>query len=145
MTITEEDVADLRAGDIVRVTGWYGATVEGPLSEGDRTLWLAEHIRVRRADGSVGLPGLQHATLTVVSRAPRALYVNSDRAEPVPGDVVRDADERTFLYTESPFSNDKEKWVGAQPLDGGIDWRPTGRLATPLRLLVDGETGRCVP
>ena len=75
------------------------------------------------------------ATLTVVSRVPR-LYVNHDRAVPVPGDVVR-----------SDGVGDRRVWflnsLGWQSL-GGTTAR-YHELPARLRLLVDGETGQVVP
>ena len=68
-----------------------------------------------------------------------ALYVNHDRTEPVPGDVVRDADNpewNGWLYLRS----DNGRWLDSSR----GEWFEKA-MPTRLRLLVDGETGQVVP
>jgi hypothetical protein len=150
VTITREQVADLRPGDVVelRLDDWAkGAAIRGPLRSteqetlvlpipgGDGVYWV-------RGDNGHAFDGA-HRTLTVISRAPRPLYVNHHRTEPVPGDVVRDAD-----------SGHNAVWLCGDPGDPGrLCWAQSGppfwvsrdRLPDRLRLLVDGETGEVVP
>jgi hypothetical protein len=135
VTITREQVADLRPGDVVELTaGDY--VIRGPLhaSAGE----LAVHIWTIRLESGAPYGGAQpDRTLTVISRAPRPLYVNHDRAKPVPGDVVREEDPDgpttwlmdSFHTWQSADSTRKE----SDP----FEW--------PLRLLVDGTTGQVVP
>ena len=109
----------------------YGGLRVGPNmvrgSEGDPGPWMTE----------------DNQTLTIISRAPRSLYVNHSRTEPVAGDVVRDAD-----------SDDPTVWIHADPA-GATQWARGGsyegdwwfdrsELPERLRLLVDGETGQVV-
>lgn len=145
--ITREQVADLRPGDVVEVAAdhWPSGSVwRGPVYEALGDLRVAGGL-VRYDDGEP-LRGAEW-TLTVVSRAPRPLYVNHDRTEPVPGDVVRDAD--------SDLDVDRRVWL----CDPAGDWwtgaedtvrmagSPTFEIGFPERLwlLVDGETGQVVP
>lgn len=136
MTITREQVADLRPGDVVELHFTDGYDVErtyrGALRESGGLLYLA-HLSLRGPDGE---PRRRDGTLTVVSRAPR-LYVNHDREKPKSGDVVRDADDQ-----DSPLS-----WNCVHGTWYGPDGISISRSDMParLRLLVDGETGRCVP
>jgi hypothetical protein len=140
--ITKEQVADLRKGDVVELySGVY--TIRGPLrAHCDGSLWLHFWL-IREEDGEPYLGHIKRRTLTVISRAPRSLYVNHPRAIPAVGDVVRDAenddDARTWCYDGD---------------DGGVCWQRLddgagvfdSRSALParLRLLVDGETGMVV-
>lgn len=137
--ITREQVGALQPGDVVRCTSprYPGLFSEGPLRESGGRLMLGGSV-IRCDDGSPSYPDW---TLTVVSRAARPLYVNHPRTEPVPGDVVRDADS----------SNDRHTWV--KNVDGfthewlavpGHVYVPREQLPDRLRLLVDGETGQVV-
>ena len=141
--ITREELADLRPGDVVELTDtrYPGVVTSGPLRDDAGELLLGA-FTVRAFDGLPAHP--RQRTLTVVSRAPRPLYVNHPRTEPVAGDVVRDADDDT---------GDQRTWM----LDAGghvrTPWRcgfiggsyTRGDLPARLRLLVDGETGQAVP
>lgn len=146
--ITREDVRDLRAGDVVELRFASGSTIRGPLeSFGPRApgLWIVDTgLTVRAPHGGPGLfPDA--ATLTVISRAPRPLYVNHSRTTPVPGDVVRDADDDGNRQTWQHDGNPDSWW---QPGPYGSPQRKRLlREALPhrLRLLVDGETGQVVP
>lgn len=140
--ITKEQVADLHEGDVVELGFSSGAIVRGPLVEDRHTggLDIADAgWSVRQGDG--GLPyGLERIaeTLTVVSRAPRPLYVNHDRTAAVKGDVARDSQshdgERTWVF-------DGARWHWTRHPD-----EVAGDLKrVTLRLLVDGETGQVVP
>jgi hypothetical protein len=113
--ITRADVADLREGDVVRLkwelAGVPGVTftATGPLAQCYGVLAVGGY-GVRT---STGAPARPSASLTVVSRAPRPLYVNSDRTEPVPGDVVRDADDDSNPRT----------WVAGHDAGRLSEWR----------------------
>lgn len=141
MTITREQVADLQPGDVVEITEIVDGDVythRGPVraEPGHRDFLTFAGYTIHNAQGR---PGLWIDTLTVVSRAPRPLYVNHPRTEPVPGDVVRDADSgdpRTWHYLT---------WPGGPWYDLRGNGKKRVDLPTRLRLLVDGETGRCVP
>ncbi len=133
--ITREQVADLREGDIVELVFAQdpNITIRGPLDEDqDGTLQLGRYGVIRFEDGEVPRGGTDR-TLTVVSRAPRPLYVNHHRTEPVPGDTVHPGDG-----TSSIAFRTVNGWV----------W-PNGTWARVagdgLRLLVDGESGQVVP
>jgi hypothetical protein len=142
--ITREQVADLQPGDVVEVASeeWpAGTVVRGPLWMQDgETLQVARTV-VRHWDGHE--PFDTGLTLTVVSRAPRPLYVDSDKTEPDPGDVVRDADDgrslSAWLYGRSELGI--MAWRGTVT---GV-WHLRDILPARLRLLVDGETGQVVP
>jgi hypothetical protein len=147
VTITREQVADLRPGDVVEYSGhpdFRGAKIVGPLVAEHDALLVGEYV-VRRGDG--GPPGYRNGdlTLTVVSRAPRPLYVNHDRAEPVPGDVVRDADDDSSTRVWACHAEPVKyllPWILLAGLSHEVE---TDELPVRLRLLVDGTTGRCVP
>jgi hypothetical protein len=131
--ITRAAVADLREGDVVelRHPGWQGAVVTGPVYLGGGGLWVASH-------RLVGGPWASLLQVTVVSRAPRPLYVNHPRTEPVAGDVVRDADNdewNGWLYLRS----NNGRWLDSSR----GEWFEKAMPAR-LRLLVDGETGQVV-
>jgi hypothetical protein len=148
MTITREQVADLRPGDVVEMRFPSGASLRGPLTEVDFGAGAGLGIvdvgwQVRLSDGTPAwaLTDLG-ANLTVVSRAPRRLYVNHPRTKPVPGDVARDAGSedhgRVWVYGSDTR---KQFWRWSEyPSENA------GPLSTVrLRLLVDGETGQVVP
>jgi hypothetical protein len=144
MTITREQVADLQPGDVVELRDdrWPEVVIRGPVritENGDSY-----------AVGELGispafLPEFRQPynaatrTLTVVSRAPRPLYVNHPRTEPAGGDVARDADGdlpgRVWVYAGIAGT-----WRWAEhPSEAA------GQLKdVRLRLLVDGETGQVV-
>ena len=152
--ITREQVADLHPGDVVRISldDGHGFAVEGPLrwSEqrvqgGDALVLDHPHIAgtywVRNSNGTPY--DEKFRTLTVVSRAPRPLYVNHPRTEPVAGDVVRDADtddHRVWMFVD-PADN-STAWVSPSETDSW--WQRRSDLPARLRLLVDGETGMAV-
>jgi hypothetical protein len=143
MTITREQVADLHEGDVVRLSSpaWADSSIQGPLKKGpDGALGLAfaglGH-SVRYADGSP--PTDDRLSLTVVSRAPRPLYVNHPRTEPVIGDVARDADNDSDTMTWSSLGS-PSAWYDTAGYSVG-----RAELPARLRLLVDGETGQVVP
>jgi hypothetical protein len=138
-------IDDLRPGDVVELRFPSGTTIRGPLvEEATGRLGIADagwDITPR------GLTGPQpywmgRADLTVVSRAPRPLYVNHDRTKPVAGDVVRDADSdsdpRTWVRNAEGFSH--EWMTGRTHL-----YVPRENLPARLRLLVDGQTGQVLP
>jgi hypothetical protein len=144
VTITREQVADLREGDVVEYhrSDWPdGVVIRGPLhrsKSGGQWIGLAT-FAIRFDDGDVnGFAFDKDTTLTVVSRAPRPLYVNHDRTEPVPGDVVRDAD------SDDPATWHYLTWPGGPWYDLRGNGKPREALPARLRLLVDGETGQAV-
>jgi hypothetical protein len=150
MTITQEQVADLHPGDVVelRLDEWPpGQAIRGPLVlsktyPGVLEIQIPGHASrywVRTENRGPFNPG--NRTLTVVSRAPKPLYVNHTRTEPVPGDVVRAAEgdgSETYHYVRIDFG---APW-GATT--GGKRY-PREHIPARLRLLVDGETGMTVP
>jgi len=133
MSITREQVADLRPGDVVDLVTRERITV-AQVVDGEAYPYIG--------DGSA--PEL--LSLTVISRAPRPLYVNHDRTEPVAGDVVRDADGgdgRVWIVDASG-----DCWTphaGTVYMKGATLDRLGITLPDRLRLLVDGETGQVVP
>lgn len=137
--ITHEQVVDLQPGDVVRFRfdTWPQDTfVQGSL-EGSETgaLLVAGHF-VRYDKDRPHVNG--DATLIILARKSRPIYVNHPRTEPAAGDVVRNADDDDdtsvwlFGYT---YEND-EMWMDAHR----ILYRD--KLPQRLRLLVDGETGK---
>ncbi|MCU1617357.1 MAG: hypothetical protein JWO98_4897 [Frankiales bacterium] len=136
--ITREQVKDLQPGDVVEVThaDWPdGTVVRGPLWMHDGETLQVSRIVIRHWDGRH--PYDTGLTLTVISRAPRPLYVNHPRTEPVPGDVVREDDpEGATTWLMDSFRTWQSK-DSTHDQDRGFEW--------PLRLLVDGETGMTVP
>ncbi len=154
--ITSEQVADLQPGDIVEYAGHpelKGAKVIGPLHlrNGDGTLYVADYV-VRDTGGEPGRYAREQLTLTVVSRAPRPMYVNHPRTKPVPGDVVRLTDCVGDSYTNVYLprnEQDDEPWLSIHH-DPGARYSDEDALVGHLdgwqtRLLVDGETGQVVP
>jgi hypothetical protein len=142
MTITRGQLADLQPGDVVRCTdpAYPGLFTEGPLADDGGVLRLGA-TAFRCDDGSVGY-AVKGWDLTVVSRAPRRLYVNHPRTKPVPGDVARDAGSedhgRVWVYGSDTR---KQFWRWSE-----YPSEYAGPLSTVrLRLLVDGETGQVVP
>jgi hypothetical protein len=164
VTITREQVRDLQPGDVVEVRFASGSLMRGPLTAdgygGDPLLGIADvHWPLRLRDGDVQ-HYLKACDLAVVSRAPRPLYVNSDRTEPVPGDVVRiehdgypdpepgDATVNVYLPTKA---RPADSWLSIHNNDIGL--RYSTDMVIPGRgnnargravLLVDGETGQVV-
>lgn len=142
--ITREQVADLRPGDVVRISGWYDVTVEGPLTTSDvdehsDALWLGQYTLIRDGVGNPAHWGCQPgATLTVVARAPRPLYINHDRTEMVLGDVFRGVeDDSPRIYVAQGAAD--QVWCTHHGVMN------VGLVPPRLRLLVDGETGQVVP
>ena len=144
MTITREQVADLQPGDVVELAGGNlrGAIVRGPVFQ-DRNGWLLigpEQV-VRDPDGDPSSD--QRHTLTVVSRAPRPLYVNHPRTEVRKHDVIRDGEGVIRHCDAGGFGGEPTWWSwNYQP---GWKWTHTTMPPQPLTLLVDGETGQVVP
>lgn len=146
MTITREQIADLQPGDIVqfRYVAWPENTfLQGPL-EGEEAsnLYVGGHC-VRYGKHQPRLPLLTGAaTLIILARKPRQVYVNHPRTGPVPGDVVRDADDDDTLTWNCVEPDHTNEFCWRDTGRGG-QWRPED-LPTRLRLLVDGETGQVV-
>lgn len=146
MTVTREQVADLQPGDVVEMSGGslHDAVVRGPVYQRNGWLLLGPDQVVRTPEGDP--TGDRGRTLAVISRAPRPLYVNHDRTEPVPGDVVRDADAPSSATTYDRCVDGVG--IHAWRTTGGVTWLVGDRLANlpaRLRLLVDGATGQVVP
>lgn len=137
MSFTREDVAELKAGDVVELSEPAGEypdlALSGPLHEINGFLCLGPTI-IRHQNGEAFWGKLRD--LRVISRAtppsPPA-YVNHTRTEPVNGDLARDAFDPSS--TEVFFRED-EDWY-----DKGGEYLTRNRLPEQLRLLVDGETG----
>jgi hypothetical protein len=133
---SREQVADLQPEDVVEITSptQPGFLTRGPLvADGYGGLRVGVML-VRTIAGEVGITLERDGyDLTVVSRAPRPLYVNHSRTEPTCGDTANPSDG-----TSSVAFRTATGWI----------W-PNGTSARPgehgLRLLVDGETGQVVP
>jgi hypothetical protein len=141
MTITKEQVADLWNQDVVRLTNPVipGLVVEGKLYEVEGVLGLCSWMTLRRKDGEPGQNWLGW-DLTVVSRAPRPLYVNHPRTEPVAGDYAHELDaDGKRLVLRVRGTRYPDKWIDQDGLER------TYSVRRRLRLLVDGETGQVVP
>jgi hypothetical protein len=142
VTITREQVADLQPGDVVELThaSHEGVTLRGPARthRDSGVVWVGDtllmDLRGELRDAS------RWTHLTVVSRAPRLLYVNHPRTEPVAGDVVRDVDGDAWQF-------DRDEWWCASP-DACDEDDPLGCPIDhfrPLTLLWDGQTKQVVP
>jgi hypothetical protein len=153
VTITREQVADLREGDVVELASdrWGGASMRGPLvqnSYGDLTVGRIGYTTaprgfvVRTRDGSPSGWADAH-TLTVVSRAPKPMYVNHPRTRPARGDVVRGVDQHGGPCWDY-VGGEIRPWSTVGTI--GFDTRRCrDDLPTRLLLVIDGETGRVVP
>lgn len=144
MSITNEQVADLREGDVVELS-WppvsghaeVTITVSGPLRLSSGMLFVGCYcVRDQRGHPVYG----EKRTLTVVSRVPR-LYVNHPRTEPVPGDRVRDADDDSNTTVWHYADADEQRWMTHVP-GSRVE---LDELPARLCLLIDGETGQVVP
>jgi hypothetical protein len=134
--ITAEPVADLQPGDVVemrRISWPEGQKVVGPVSRDGNALLVAEQV-VHWLDGA---ELDSDKVVTVISRAPRSLYVNHPRPEPVNGDTVADEDNGGASWT---WHRIRGTWYRTDGVSFSRDEMPTR-----LRLLVDGETGQVVP
>ena len=140
MTITREQVADLQPGDVVEITEivqGHAYIHRGPVLADSKERPGAVNFGDYWLRNASGAPGSWIHTLTVISRAPRPLYVNHPRTEPVAGDVVRDADSAdtvTWGFSDTSWYDNVT-----------ADYAYRDQMPARLRLLVDGETGRCVP
>lgn len=131
MTITREQIADLQPGDVVEVTDKYGCTARGPLRESDLgSLMLGVFVLIRHPKGD---PSVHNLDLSVISRAPRPLYVNHPRTEPCAGDIVRDGDGGAWEFWG-------RRWHLAGVREDVVDISDSGSLT----LLWDGQTGQVV-
>lgn len=145
--ITREQVADLQPGDVVELRHrlFPEVTLRGPISaSGSRGYDLVlPPVWIRDRSGEPGEDMEMWGTLTVISRAPRPLYVNHPRTEPVPGDVVRDADEadsELVWWFDPNNANGRRPWTASR----WPGFYSRQELPARLRLLVDGETGQAV-
>jgi hypothetical protein len=149
VTITREQVQDLQPGDVVelRLDDWEaGQAIRGPLALSDVYPDVLE-VRIPGGDGRYwvrsenGRPfDPENRSLTVISRAPRPLYVNHDRTEPVEGDIVRDCDGDAWRFEQGKW------WCASVDSceDDDPDAYPIDHYR-PLTLLWDGTTGQVVP
>lgn len=142
--ITREQVADLQPGDVVELRDerWPDVVTRGSVHESLGYLWLGDVV-VKDKDPSRQFAP-HTATLTVVSRAPRPLYVNHPRTEPVPGDIVIPVDhdpDDVVTWSWCPLRTGVYRWRST--LDDS--WLDRTDLDVDLRLLVDGKTGQTVP
>jgi hypothetical protein len=126
--ITPEQIADLRAGDVVELTFQQ---------EYDETPIAMRGTFPAILDFYKGYLGSDEVTLTVVSRAPRPFYVNHPRADRHDGDVAIPASDRQVgeVYASWPSG-----WL----VPGQAEPIHPDQLTVRLRLLIDGETGEVV-
>jgi hypothetical protein len=146
MSITRDDVADLREGDVVELTSttWPDGAVRGRLRNDGlyKSLVLKspcgeESYVIRNAQGDPSCA--DQRSLTVVSRAPRPLYVNHPRTEPSCGDVFQPE------FSQWPIWVAGHDRIAEHKSAESCRWIGPGSLPAHLRLLVDGETGQVVP
>jgi hypothetical protein len=141
--ITREQVKDLQAGDVVRVSdeseGW---TIEGSVwldrLDSSRSTARCGPVLLRSFDGSPSAD--RDRVMGIVSRAPRPLYVNHPRTEPVAGDVAKDA---------AGFEPSGHTWHCLGDEESRLTWwrfddRMRNGQPKVMRLLIDGETGEVV-
>lgn len=126
-----------RIGDVLRAkhSAWpEGSFIQGPV------FMFGTHLSV--AGFSIdGIENLRELWTVEVIETKHA-YVNVDR-DPVPGDIVRDADDADDTATYSPAdrrTNSDDTWW--ENRTGSTLSRD--ELPDRLRLLVDGETGQVV-
>lgn len=145
--ITREQVADLQPGDVVEVV--YRGSIT---REASGYVYVNGRKMLCTPDGDPAA-WTSGAELTVVSRAPRPLYANHPRTEPVPGDVVRvictDAPDDCYTNVYLPRDADEHRpWVELSPPHSRYeraDAEPRDLAGWEMHLLVDGETGQTVP
>jgi len=139
--ITRKQVADLQPGDTVNVRrrDWPAATTG--------ELWLDQHgnlmhggCTVRDSDGN---PGTYLLEFSVIARAPRPLYANHPRTEPVAGDVVRDEDGDLWTLVDRSAYGELRAWHWSTAAGKWVHNSPQAIAGGTL--LVDGETGTVVP
>lgn len=130
MTIELEQMESLRAGDVVELRDdrWPDVTITGPLSDDGINLILGPV--VVRYD-SVPRRDL-HRTVTVITPAPKPLYVNHPRTDPVQGDVARGVNMLGPIWFRQ---------AGAWVSDDGKKAGAGNLLPDELILLVDADTG----
>jgi len=143
--ITRAQVADLQPGDTVEVKHpeWQGGVIRGPVYKGDGFGMSVAGYLLVRTDRSVS-DYLNVGILTVVSRAPRPLYVNHPRTEPVAGDVMiptSHASDDVVTWSWCPLQSGKHRWRATD----SDTWLDAEDVDDDLLLLVDGETGQVVP
>lgn len=148
MSITREHVADLQPGDVVELRHrlFPEITLRGPVSaSGAREYDLAlPPVWIRERSGDPAEDTSMWAELTVVSRAPRPLYVNHPRTKPAPGDVVRSADDDDDVVYVCASPRSECAWLLPVGDRDALLYMSRSVLPTRLRLLVDGDTGQVV-
>lgn len=132
--MTAFDKADVRVGDVLKAehSAWpKGSFLHGEVYDfgGADSLYLC--------GWQVATFDRDYWTITVVSQAKRAFYVNVSR-DPIKGDVFRDAEDDTDTGTYSPSSHDGF-W---ENIEGNTI--TLADLPKTRRLLIDGETGQVV-
>jgi hypothetical protein len=148
MSLRPLDVPELYEGDVVRVRKvnwpeWVSVTgpVYYPRGLPDRQPYVGGcPIRTMAVCGTL-------AEFELIEKALRPMYVNHPRTEPMPGDVVRDADDdaSTRVWIYGPHGGaDARPWMGS--LNGYVEFISIDSDRFPKRalLLVDGETGMAV-
>lgn len=139
MTITIDDIKDLKVGDIVRFEhqAWTKDTyIEGPChrfrTQDGQQLYIGGFL-IRNEDGEVAY-GASFSTLELVKKVVR-FYVNADR-EPVTGDVAITKNV-VAVPTVGPWFLTQRGWIGrhGQVITGTMP-------ESDNILLVDGTTGQ---
>ncbi len=126
-------VTELRAGDIVRVhmTEYPDVVLSGPVEVDSQGCCRKIGPMTLVTEGKSDLPDGWWVEVTKL--APRPVYVNHEREEPVDSDVARDA-----------TTNSRQLWIRAGNswatfLHG--DFQPPGEMPKRVLLVVDGDTG----
>jgi hypothetical protein len=144
--ITREQVAELQPGDIIEVFDTRnGVSVRGKVYNYSGPIWIGNpgHTQLTVASGElVGWAREDVASLKVITRAPRKVYVNSDRTEVRQHDVIRDGEG--VIRHQGPVSDVTDAAWWSWEVDPGFRWTWTSTPPQPLTLLVDGETGEVV-
>lgn len=137
--MSDPNTSELRAGDEVELTFdlFPGFVARGPVSSDEDGCCLRLGPLVITSEGRKVLPDDQH--LKIVKLAPRPVYVNSEREEPVDGDVVRNAGDSSRVS----WVRSGDKWWVA--IGGVMVDSDPAVIPKRLQLLVDGDTGRTVP
>ena len=161
MTITHDQVRDLNPGDIVRfrINSWpEGLYLEGPLvgvakgsdyGRGGPALALSEPSGQRyiiRTETGHSWWG-EERDLAVVRRVAKAFYINHERDKPVDGDVAVDGEGWVHNFAPALATASTKRRFWTAKIRGGGYWTHgtaeyTQREHGPLRLLVDGATGK---
>jgi hypothetical protein len=126
-------VTELRAGDIVRVhmTEYPDVVLSGPVEVDSQGCCRKIGPMTLVTEGKSDLPDGWWVEVTKL--APRPVYVNHEREEPVEGDIVRIPEtptRTTYVWSE-------DRWWAVSKGKLVV----TGNMPDRLLLLVDGDTG----